>query len=116
VENRRRSVIKEVRVNVLASTPRCGVLVIGSGPLPPESVAAAESCDEVFIVARAVASDGGWLVDETRAYSDARDRLERLRRQLSSRGVEVHGIVGDANAAAARKDAEALCPGGVLLS
>jgi hypothetical protein len=103
-------------MNALASTPKCGVLVIGSEPPPPETVAAAETCDEVFIVARAVASDGGWLVDETRAYSDARDRLERLRRQLSSRGVAVRGIVGDANAAAARKDAEAIFPRGVLLS
>jgi hypothetical protein len=103
-------------MNAPASTPKCGVLVIGSEPLPPETVAAAEACDEVFVVARAVASDAGWLVDETRAYSDARDRLERLRRHLISRGVVVHGIVGDANAGAARKDAEALCPRGALLS
>jgi hypothetical protein len=95
---------------------RCGVLVIGDERLRPDTIAAAEACDEVFIVARAAPNGPRWFVDETRAYNDARARLERLRRHLRAHGVVVHGIVVDATAAAARKDAEALCPQGTLLT
>jgi hypothetical protein len=95
---------------------RCGVLVLGGERLGPETIAAAEACDEVFIVARAVTSEPRWFIDETRAYSEARARLERMRRHLSAHGVVVHGIVVDATAKAARKDAETLCRHGTLLT
>ena len=37
-----------------AKPPKCGVLIVGSEPVPPETLAAAAACDEVLIVARAV--------------------------------------------------------------
>jgi hypothetical protein len=93
-----------------------GVVILGSQPLPSATLAAAEACDEVFVLARAVAGDDGWIVDEDCAYARAYERLDELRRQLRAHGIVVHGLVVDANAAQARKDAHALCPGGALLS
>jgi hypothetical protein len=93
-----------------------GVLVLGGEPLPPSTLAEAEACDEVFVVARAVADDGGWLFDEDRAYGRAYERVDVLRRHLRAHGVVVHALVVDGDAAQTRKDAEALCPGGALLS
>jgi len=95
---------------------KCGIIVLGSEPLSPETLQAAAECDEVFVVARAVPGGGRWIVDEERAHSEAQRRLADVRRFLEARGVTVRGFVGDSSAEAARWDAEAVFPGGVLLT
>jgi hypothetical protein len=93
-----------------------GIIVLGAEPLPPDVLAAAAECDEVFVVARAVDAQARWLVDEDRARRDAHERLEGLRRYLRARGVRVRGALVDADAAAAHRDGAALCPDGVFLN
>jgi hypothetical protein len=103
----------------MASRPaRVGVLVVGAN-LPAADVLANAVLryDEVIVVARAVhGPDDRYVIDEDRAYENARRRGDAVARALRACGVPARVAVGDESATAARRDAEALYPGAVSLA
>lgn len=91
--------------------PRRVILILGREPLSAETVERAESFDEIVVVERAVPDPGDqYVVDENRAYAQARQRLAAVLARLRSDGVRAQGIVGDQDAGAAARDAHELYP------
>jgi hypothetical protein len=104
------------RTGTIDRPAKTGILILGPEAPVARALRAVEECDEVFILARAVPDPGGhFIVDEELAYGRARERLERVARQLRARGVLVNGVVGDPNEKAALEDAKALRPGASIL-
>lgn len=98
------------------SKPHRAIMVVGNED-PAEAVfREAAQYDEVFVIARAVATPSDrWVIDEDAARSLARARLRRTLARLRLRGVRAVGAVGDENAAAARNDARAFFPADAIL-
>ena len=92
-------------------TPDRAILILGGSDPSAAALADAERYAEVYVLARAV-PDGQsqYLIDAGRAEADAQGRLRRVAAHLRARGTWTSGVVGDADAHAARRDATALFP------
>jgi hypothetical protein len=90
---------------------RRAIVILGRTEPDEETLRKAESFDEVFVLERAVPDPHEqYLVDEERAYHEARKRLQEVLERLAADGVRAHGMVGDEDAQQAIDDAEAFFP------
>jgi hypothetical protein len=91
--------------------PDRAILILGEREPSHAALADAERYAEVYVLARAVHNrDSHYLIDDGRAEADARGRLQHVAAHLRARGCRTRGLVGDADAQAARRDAMALFP------
>ena len=91
---------------------RAAILVLGRDGPSDETLQTVERFDEVFVVERAVPDPADrYIVDEERAYADARRRLVTVLARLHADAVEATGIVGDPDPQSAVRDARAIFPG-----
>lgn len=91
---------------------RAAILVLGREGPSDETLQTVERFDEVFVVERAVPDPADrYIVDEERAYADARRRLAAVLARLHADAVEATGIVGDPDPESAVRDARAIFRG-----
>ena len=92
------------------------ILILGREPLSKEVIELAESFGEVMVIERPVPDPcDQYVVDETRAYVQARQRLAEILKRLQADRVRAEGFVGDEDAEAARQDAHELYPDAVVI-
>lgn len=93
------------------SNTRSAILVLGRDGPSDETLKSVEQFDEVFVVERAVPDPADhYIIDEERAYVDARRRLATVLARLRTDAVEATGIVGDPDPESAMRDARAIFP------
>ena len=93
------------------SNTRSAILLLGRDGPSDETLQTVERFDEVFVVERAVPDPADrYLVDEDRAYADARRRLATVLARLHADAVEATGIVGDPDPESAVRDARVIFP------
>jgi len=99
----------------MASNLHRAIIVIGREEPAESTFVEAEQYGEVFVIARAVPDPRErFVIDDGRAHAAARARLTHALARLRAHGVRAFGAVGDENAAAARRDAQALFLDAVL--
>jgi hypothetical protein len=87
------------------------ILILGDADAPDTVLDEARRYGEVFVVARAVPDPASrYVIDDELAHRRARQRLRQVAARLTAGGTRVSGIVGDADARAARRDSRALFP------
>jgi hypothetical protein len=99
------------------STQGRAILVIGDAQPTETLLSRAAQYAEVFVLARAIPDrNSRFVIDADRAHVAAQGQLARVITQLRGRGTRAHGLIGDADPRAARRDALALFPqAGTLL-
>jgi uncharacterized protein len=90
---------------------RSAILVLGRDGPSDETLQTIERFDEVFVVERAVPDPAErYIIDEERAYTDARRRLATVLARLHTDAVEATGMIGDPDPSLAVRDAQAVFP------
>lgn len=100
----------------MEATQSRAILILGREPPSKQGIEMAESFGEVVVIERPVPDPRDqYVVDETRAYAQARQRLAEILERLRADRVRAEGFVGAEDAAAARQDAHELYPDAVVI-
>jgi hypothetical protein len=100
----------------MKTTRSRAILILGREPPSEQGIELAESFGEVVVIERPVPDPHDqYIVDETRAYTQARQRLAEILERLRADRVRANGFVGDEDAEAARQDAHELYPDAVVI-
>jgi hypothetical protein len=98
------------------ATQSRAILILGREPPSDEGIELAESFGNIVVIERPVPDPRDqYVVDETRAYAQARERLAEILGRLRADRVDAEGFVGDEDAGAARQDAHELYPNAVVI-
>ena len=100
----------------MKATQSRAILILGREPPSEQGIELAESFGEIMVIERPVPDPRDqYIVDETRAYAQARERLAEILKRLQADSVRAEGFVGDEDAEAARQDAHELYPDAVVI-